>query len=155
MVPKSHINNISMISTDFDGNRWNFQISLFVLSKGFCSNTRKSLKFLWFAIKIGRDHRDILDMRLRDHFFRVCRLPKTFPSVWEVLETSFTAILPLCYKIIRGSDRYPVILIHICVTGPLNWVTRTGIRVKPYYYYCIPGFRRSSRQGILFVISPR
>ena len=40
-------------------------------------------------------------MRLRDHFFRVCWFPKTFPNVWEVLETSFTKKLPLFFKINR------------------------------------------------------
>ena len=38
-----------------------------------------------FPIKNGRDRREIRDIRLRDHFFRVQRLPKTFPCVWELL----------------------------------------------------------------------
>ena len=38
-----------------------------------------------FPIKNGRDRREIRDIRLRNHFFRVQRLPKVFPCVWEVV----------------------------------------------------------------------
>ena len=79
-----------------------YEISRFpcyVLSKGFCSNTRKSLKFRWFTIKISRDHRDIYDMKLRDHFFRVQLFPKTFPCDWEVLEVRLQRELQANVKI--------------------------------------------------------
>ena len=36
-------------------------------------------------IKNGRDHRDIFDIGLRDHFFRVQLFPKTLPCEWEVV----------------------------------------------------------------------
>ena len=34
---------------------------------------------------MDRDHQDIFDIGLRDHFFRVQLFPKTFPCDWEVL----------------------------------------------------------------------
>ena len=40
--------------------------------------------FFQNCFKIGRDHRDIVDMRLWDHFFHVQWFPKNVSSAWEV-----------------------------------------------------------------------
>ena len=48
-------------------------------------NPSKSPEIAENPIKNGRDRRELRDIRLRDHFFRVQRLPKTFPCVWELL----------------------------------------------------------------------
>ena len=66
--------------------------------------SQNHLKSTLPPIKIGRDHRDILDIRCQDHFFRTQRLPKTFPSVWEVLKNSFTKKLPHFLKTVVGSN---------------------------------------------------
>ena len=49
----------------------------------------------------NQDHRDVIDIILRDNVFRVYRSPKTLPSVWEVLETSFTKKSPHIFQILR------------------------------------------------------
>ena len=43
-------------------------------------------------IKIGREHQDVLEVKSRDHFFRTQWLPKTFPSVWEVLNSVYRTL---------------------------------------------------------------
>ena len=61
-----------MISTDFDGGSSDFQ--RYSLEK-IGENRYKSEAI---PVKIGRDHRDIRDIGLRDLFFRDLRVPKRF-----------------------------------------------------------------------------
>ena len=87
-VPRSDIGYISMISIDFDRIFGDFDISFVKKVRVFIQineNPSKSPEIAENPIKNGRDRREIRDIRLRDHFFRVQRLPKTFPCVWELL----------------------------------------------------------------------
>ena len=87
-VPRSDIGYISMISIGFDRIFGDFDISFVKKVRVFIQineNPSKSPEIAENPIKNGRDRREIRDIRLRDHFFRVQSCPKTFPCVWELL----------------------------------------------------------------------
>ena len=91
-----------------------------MLSKGFSSNERKSLKIHRFSIKIDRDHRDIVDIGSRDLFFRVFQPPNTFSIYYGGPKMSKCKKVTFYKKNATGTDPYQLILIRFLLKGPLS-----------------------------------